>query len=402
LSNLSNGAKTGDELHIIVIDTNGMITGQANTVLEKYTGVSRITDAQTPLGANNYYRNVLFNASRYIYNTGIPSSNANGWGISSSAWIASNATAESVANVFALTGGKDGNVSTANLETAWGLFANVEQVDVGLLFTGDAGNVLQSYVVQSVAQIRADAVAFLSPPLANTQDITGPGASITNYANQLNSRSSYAAMDTGWKYMYDKYNDAYRWIPLNGDIAGLCAQTDNLRDPWWSPAGLQRGTIKNSVKLAYNPGKTDRDTLYAAGVNPVVSFPGQGTLLFGDKTFLNYASAFDHINVRRLFITLEKAISRAAKTSLFEFNDAFTRAQFVNLITPYLTTVKGRRGVTSFKVVCDQTNNTPDIIRSNKFVGDIYIVPNYSINYIQLNFVAVQNGVDFNTIVGQF
>lgn len=402
LTTQSNGAKTGDELHIIVVDTNGLITGQANTVLEKYQGVSRLSDAQTPLGANNYYRTVLFNQSRYIYNTGIPSSNANGWGITSAAWVTSNAANENVANAFTLTGGKDGTISTANLETAWGLFANVEQVDVGLLFTGDAGNVLQSYVIQSVAQIRLDAVAFISPPLANTQDNTGPGASITNYANQLNARSSYGVMDSGWKYMYDKYNDTYRWIPLNGDIAGLCAQTDNLRDPWWSPAGLQRGTIKNAVKLAYNPGKTDRDTLYSAGVNPVVTFPGQGTILFGDKTFLNYASAFDHINVRRLFITLEKAITRAAKTSLFEFNDAFTRAQFVNLISPYLTTVKGRRGITDFKVVCDQTNNTPDIIRSNKFVGDIYIVPNYSINYIQLNFVAVQNGVSFNTIVGQF
>jgi hypothetical protein len=400
LTNVSNGAKTGDELHIIVIDANGVFTGIANTVLEKYQGLSRLTDSSTPLGANNYYRSVLFNQSKYIYNTGIPAANANGWGIPSSAWVASNN--ESIANAFQLSGGKDGNVTTANLQTGWGLFANVEQVDVGLLFTADAGNTLQSFVIQNVAQVRKDAVAFISPPLANTQDITGQAASITNYANQLNARSSYAVMDSGWKYMYDKYNDTYRWIPLNADIAGLCAQTDNLRDPWWSPAGLQRGVIKNSVKLAYNPGKPDRDVLYASGVNPVVSQKGKGTYLKGDKTFLNFASAFDHINVRRLFIVLEKAISNASEASLFEFNDQFTRAQFVNLVTPFLTTVKGRRGITSFKVVCDQTNNTPAVINANQFVGSIFIVPNYSINYIQLNFIAVQNGVSFSTIVGQF
>lgn len=402
LTQVSNGSKIGDEMHVIVIDEDGVFTGVANTVLEKYQGVSRITNATTPLGANNFYRTVIFNQSSYIYNTGIPSANANGWNIPSTVWVASNTTNEATANAFSLTGGADGTVTTANLEIAWGLFANTEQVDVGLLFTGDASNVLQSYVVQSVAQVRKDAVAFISPPLANVQSVTGVAASIVNYANQLNARSSYAVMDSGYKYMYDKYNDAYRWIPLNADIAGLCAQTDNLRDPWWSPAGLQRGVIKNSVKLAYNPGKADRDSLYAAGVNPVVSFPAQGTILYGDKTFLNYASAFDHINVRRLFIVLEKAISQASQTSLFEFNDNFTRAQFVNLITPFLTTVKGRRGITDFKVVCDQTNNTPGVISSNQFVGDIYIVPNYSINFIQLNFVAVQNGVSFNTIIGQF
>lgn len=402
LSGISNNAFTGDELHLVVVDANGQFTGTANTILERYQGLSRITDSKTPLGANNFYRTVLFNQSLYIYNTGIPSPNANGWNVPSSAWVASNTVNENSTNVFSLSGGTDGTITTANLQTAWGLFANVEQVDVGLLFTADAGSTLQSYVVQNIAQTRGDCVAFMSPPLANTQDITGPGASIANYANGLNARSSYAVMDSGWKYMYDKYNDAYRWIPLNGDIAGLCAQTDNLRDPWWSPAGLQRGIVKNAVKLAYNPGKPDRDTLYAAGVNPVVTFPGQGTLLFGDKTFLNYASAFSHINVRRLFIVLEKAISQASKTSLFEFNDTFTRAQFVNLVTPFLTTVKGRRGITDFRVVCDTSNNPPAIVNANQFVGDIYIVPNFSINFIQLNFVAVQNGVNFNTIIGQF
>jgi phage tail sheath protein FI len=200
--------------------------------------------------------------------------------------------------------------------------------------------------------------------------------------------------------MYDKYNNTYRYIPLNGDIAGLCVNTDTVRDPWFSPAGFNRGQIKNAIKLAWNPNKTQRDVLYAAGVNPVVSFPGQGIVLFGDKTLQNKPSAFDRINVRRLFIVLEKTIARAAEFSLFEFNDEFTRAQFVALVTPFLRDVQGRRGIYDFRVVCDTTNNTPQVIDSNQFVGDIYIKPARSINFIQLNFVAVATGVDFTTIVG--
>jgi phage tail sheath protein FI len=216
----------------------------------------------------------------------------------------------------------------------------------------------------------------------------------------LDKNSSYAVADSGWKYQFDKYNNVYRWIPLNGDIAGLCVSTDTNRDPWFSPAGFNRGSIKNAIKLAWNPNKTQRDTLYAAGVNPVVSFPGQGIVLFGDKTLLKKPSAFDRINVRRLFITVEKAIAIAAQYSLFELNDEFTRAQFVALITPFLRDVQGRRGITDFKVVCDATNNTAQVIDSNQFVGDIYIKPARSTNYIQLNFVAVGSGVDFTTIVG--
>ena len=224
---------------------------------------------------------------------------------------------------------------------------------------------------------------------------------MVSFRNNLRS-TSYAVMDSGYKYMYDRYNDLYRWIPLNGDVAGLCVRTDNTNDPWWSPAGLNRGQIKNLVKLAYNPRKADRDTLYKAGINPVVTFPGQGTILFGDKTLLNKPSAFDRINVRRLFIVLEKAIATASKFTLFEFNDAFTRAQFKSLVVPYLREVQGRRGITDFLVVCDDTNNTPDIIDRNEFVGDIYIKPARSINFIQLNFVAVRTGVAFSEVVGQF
>ncbi len=398
---VSNGAVSGDELHVLVVDKNGAFTGQANTVLERYQGLSRLIDALTPTGSSNYYHEVLWGSSRYIYNTGHPVANVTGWGTTIGTYPTF--VNDASANVSTLSGGADGVVTAANTETALALFNNTEQVDISLLMTADAGNVLQSYAISSVAEVRKDCVVFCSPPLANTQDVTGPATSIANYVNNgAVTRSSYAVFDSGWKYQYDKYNDLYRWVPLNGDIAGLCARTDNVRDPWWSPAGLQRGVIKNSIKLAFNPSQTDRDTLYKSGVNPVVSFPGEGTLLFGDKTFLNYASAFDRINVRRLFIVLEKAISKASRASLFEFNDTFTRAQFVNLVTPFLRTVKGRRGVTDFKVVCDTTNNTPDIIDANQFVGDIYIKPARSINFIQLNFVAVRTGVSFSEIVGQF
>jgi len=224
---------------------------------------------------------------------------------------------------------------------------------------------------------------------------------VVTYRNSLTS-TSYAVLDSGYKYQYDKYNDVYRYVPLNGDMAGLCVRTDDIRDPWFSPAGFNRGIIKNTVKLAFNPNKAQRDLLYKNGVNPVVTFPGQGTLLFGDKTLLAKPSAFDRINVRRLFIVLEKAIATAAKFSLFEFNDQFTRSQFVNLVEPFLRDVQGRRGIYDFKVVCDESNNTGEVIDRNEFVGDIYIKPARSINFIQLNFVAVRTGVEFSEVVGQF
>ena len=214
--------------------------------------------------------------------------------------------------------------------------------------------------------------------------------------------SSYSVIDSGYKYQYDRYSDVYRWVPLNGDIAGVCARTDQERDPWYSPGGLNRGIIKNVIKLAFNPTKTERDNLYVQGINPVVTFPGEGTVLFGDKTMLNRPSVFDRINVRRLFIVLEKAIARASRSSLFEFNDQFTRAQFVNLVEPFLRDVQGRRGITDFRVVCDESNNTAEVIDSNRFVGDIYIKPARSVNFIQLNFVAVRTGVSFDEIVGRF
>ena len=258
----------------------------------------------------------------------------------------------------------------------------------------------QNYVAE-IAVSRKDCLAFLSPNLSSA--VSSPSATaIIAHKNTLSVDTSYAVMDSGWKYQFDKYNNVYRYVPLNADIAGLCVNTDNVRDPWWSPAGLNRGQIKNIVKLSWNPTKSDRDALYTKGINPVVSFPGEGVVLFGDKTMLSKPSAFDRINVRRLFIVLEKSVAVAAKYSLFEYNDEFTRAQFIALVEPFLRDVKGRRGIYDYRVVCDSTNNTAQVIDSNQFVGDIYVKPARSINFIQLNFVAVRTGVDFTEIVGQF
>jgi phage tail sheath protein FI len=254
----------------------------------------------------------------------------------------------------------------------------------------------------ALAESRKDCMVFISPDRADVVDNAGSEAVDIAATAATFTTSSYAVVDSGWKYQYDKYNDVYRWIPLNGDIAGLCVRTDSERDPWFSPAGTTRGVIKNVVKLAWNPNKAERDSLYQKGVNSVVTFPGEGTILYGDKTFLNRPSAFDRINVRRLFIVLEKTIARAARSSLFEFNDDFTRAAFVNLVEPYLRDVKGRRGVYDYRVVCDTTNNTGEVIDRNEFVGDIYIKPARSINFIQLNFVAVRTGVAFEEVVGKF
>ena len=248
---------------------------------------------------------------------------------------------------------------------------------------------------------RKDCVAFVSPSRADAVESVNLD-NIIEYRNALTPSTSYSVFDSGWKYQFDKYNNKYRYVPLNGDIAGLCARTDNVRDPWWSPAGFNRGQILNAIKLSWNPTKAQRDELYKNGINPVVAFPGEGIILYGDKTMQTKPSAFDRINVRRLFIVLEKAIAIAAKYSLFEFNDSFTRAQFVSMVEPFLRDVKGRRGIYDFSVICDETNNTAEVIDTNRFVGDIYIKPARSINFIQLNFVAVRTGVDFTEIAGKF
>ena len=390
-----------DEIHIAVIDAGGLFTGTKNTVLETFPFVSKASDAiNLNNGSTNYYKQVVFNQSKYIYAVDPPDyANTNStWG--STAAGTSFAKINSNYATYTLSGGTDSVPTDGNISSAYSTFANKETYDISLLLTADASSTVQQFVIDNVATVRKDCVAFISPPSSAVINNAGQEtSSIQSWLNTLGRSSSYVVSDSGWKYQFDVYNNVYRWIPLNGDIAGLCVATDTAQDPWYSPAGFNRGAIKNVIKLAWNPSKTYRDTLYAAGVNPVVSFPGQGVVLFGDKTLQSKPSAFDRINVRRLFIVLEKAISKAAQYSLFELNDEFTRAQFVALVTPFLRDVQGRRGITDFKVVCDTTNNTAQVIDSNQFVGDIYIKPERSINYIQLNFVAVGTGVDFNTIV---
>ena len=395
-SSLSGSA---DEMHIIVIDEDGLWTGTAGTVLEKFPYVSKASDAKKADGSTAYYKEVVNNTSKYIWwmdHTAADIAGSSNWGTAAQGTTFGNLIANvtvSLANGVSADAPTDGNL-TAALST----FANDELYDISLLPVGEASDVVAAYAINSVAEVRKDCIVFVSPELDDVVDQAGSEATnITAFRTSLPS-SSYAVMDSGWKYQYDRYNDVYRWVPLNGDVAGTSVRTDFTADPWFSPAGFNRGQIKNVVKLAYSPSKADRDTLYKKGINPVVSFPGQGTVLFGDKTLLSKPSAFDRINVRRLFIVLEKAISTAAKFQLFEFNDGFTRAQFRNLVEPFLRDVQGRRGITDFKVVCDETNNTGEIIDRNEFVADIFVKPARSINFIQLNFVATRTGISFEEV----
>lgn len=389
---------SNDEVHIVVVDEDGVITGAPGTILEKFAGASKASNAKTSSGANNYYKTVL-QGSAYIWWTDHTTATATAnWGSQAVSGVAFGQLT-SVVDI-SLTGGTHSNPSSH--QSGWDLFVNAELIDVNLLVTGDCSLTDAQYVIQNIADVRRDCVAFVSPLLSSVYNNVGSeSADVLNDRNvTLNVNSSYGVMDSGWKYQYDKYNDLYRWVPLNGDIAGLCARTDTIADPWFSPAGLNRGQIKNVVKLAYSPDKTDRDELYKKGVNPVISTPGEGTYLFGDKTLLSKPSAFDRINVRRLFIVLEKAIALASKYQLFEFNDAFTRAQFRNLVEPFLRDVKGRRGIYDFKVVCDETNNTGEVIDRNEFVASIFIKPARSINFITLNFIATRTGVAFEEVAG--
>lgn len=401
-----------DELHIVVVDENGVFTGVPGSLLEVYQSLSRATDAKNDNNTTIYYKEVINQSSRYMW-----WANDLADAPSATALLVATSGVEGVTNIT-FTGGTDGySESTAPLSivaTGYDQYRSAEDVDVSILIQGkpiggttaasDGSTVenfqLANYLIDNICEIRKDCVAVVSPPRASVVNNVGREAqSIVNWRNATRS-SSYSMIDSGWKYQYDRYNDVYRWIPMNADIAGLMARTDQTNDPWWSPAGFNRGHIKNIAKLAYNPRQADRDVLYKNGINPVVTFPGQGTVLFGDKTMLSKPSAFDRINVRRLFIVLEKAIATAAKFSLFEFNDQFTRAQFRNMVEPYLRDVKGRRGIYDFMVVCDERNNTPQVIDTNGFVADILIKPARSINFITLNFHAVGTGVAFSEIVG--
>ena len=384
---------SGDELHIIVIDAKGSISGTAGSVLEKFSFVSKASDAKNSDGSTNYYKNVINNQSKYIWWLN-HHQDGNDWGTASTTAfdvLAANLTQTLSAGVAG------DSVTTGNLTAGYALFSNDELYDVSLIPMGPTTTASVVNSVIAIADSRRDCVVFASPQYTDVVNTTGQADKIVAYRNTLTD-SSFAVLDSGWKYQYDRYNDKYRYVPLNGDIAGLAARTDYIADPWFSPAGYNRGVIKNVVKLAYSPSKTDRDTLYKKGINPVVTFPGQGTLLFGDKTLQSRPSAFDRINVRRLFIVLEKAIATASKFQLFEFNDPFTRGQFRNLVEPFLRDVQGRRGISDFRVVCDETNNTAEVIDRNEFVADIFIKPARAINFIQLNFVATRTGVSFEEV----
>jgi hypothetical protein len=374
--------------------------------METYPFVSQAASAKTAQGGTNFYANVVNTGSSFVRWMDHDSSLSDaGTDIASGATYTSS-TGDAGVITSSLSGGVDANPTIGELDTAYQLFADVDTVDVNLVMTGTCptgtDGVTHATMIIDLCEARKDCVGFISPRRADVVGITSSITQTTNveaFFDQLAS-SSYAVFDSGYKYMYDRYNDVYRYVPLNGDIAGLCANTDQVADAWFSPAGYNRGQIRGAVRLAYNPNKAQRDILYPARINPVITQSGQGTFLFGDKTALSRPSAFDRINVRRLFLVLEKAIATASKFQLFEFNDTFTRAQFLNLVEPFLRDVQGRRGITDFKVVCDETNNTGEVIDRNEFIGDIYIKPARSINFITLNFIAVRTGVAFSEVGG--
>jgi len=401
-------------MQIVVTDNGGQISGVPGKILELYPNVSRATDAQNPDGTPNFYKTVINAQSPWIYNvndlTTAVSNTAN------NLVAVANLTVPFNAN---FTSGQDGlsetAIAQADLMNGWTLFQGKTNILIDLVIagvplgqSGTAGITgktynnfgMASWLISNIAQFRKDCVVFFSPD-SNTviNNVGYESTDIVNWASLLPS-STYAFMDTGYKLQYDPFNNVNRWIPLNGDIAGLCAYTDQVAYPWFSPAGFNRGQISNVIQLAYNPQETDRDILYPAGINPVVSFPGRGTYLYGDKTFTQQATGFSRINVRRLFLVVERAIAAAAQYTLFELNDAFTQNQFVNMVTPFLQNIEGARGIypNGFLVICNATNNTPFVIDSNEFLCAIYIKPEKSINFIQITYVNTPTGVSFETI----
>ena len=393
-----------DEMHVCVVDEDGLWTGTANTILERFELVSKASDAKLPDGTSNYYVDVINNTSKYIWWRGhtanVEAANT-AWG-SEAAAVTFKKTSNATSNVrYSLSGGVSADEPTdGNINTSLNIFLNDDLYDISLLPLGAVSSTVAIHAINNIAEVRKDLVVFVSPEQADVVNNIGSEATdVTAFRDTLPS-SSYAVMDSGFKYQYDRFNDVFRYVPLNGDTAGLCVRTDFVADPFFSPAGFNRGQVKNVTKLPFSPRTAERDTLYKKGVNPVVTFPGNGTVLFGDKTLLSKPSAFDRINVRRLFIVLEKSIATAAKFQLFEFNDAFTRSQFRNLVEPFLRDIQGRRGITDFKVVCDESNNTGEVIDRNEFIADIFIKPARSINFIQLNFVATRTGISFEEVGG--
>ena len=409
-----NGRGSNDEMHVVVYDTTGDITGydyntagqQTNSVIERYGNLSKCPVAKSPQGDSIYYPDVFFRQSEYVY-WGDHIAAGTNWGTDTTTTY----TAVNTVTVVSLTGGTDDySVTAGELMKGYKLFEDTESIDINLVLAGPSSGVADTTagmdthgtMITDLCETRKDCVGFISPYRAGVVNVATTIAQTANIIKGFDTlpSSSYIVYDSGYKYIYDKYNDVYRYVPLNGDTAGLWANTDSVADPWFSPAGYNRGHVRGAIKLAYNPKNSERDQLYRKRINPVVNFPGQGVVLFGDKTALTKPSAFDRINVRRLFLVLEKAISIASKYQLFEFNDEFTRAQFRNMVEPFLRDVQGRRGIFDFKVVCDSTNNTGEVIDRNEFIGDIYVKPARSINFITLNFIAVRTGVAFSEVGG--
>ena len=432
----NNAGGHRDELHILVIDVDGKITGTTGAVLERFIGVSKASDSKTSVGETNFYKEVLKQKSSYIFwgshETGVFNATATpadgNWGLSadrqfnllrsatgSTSYPEGRTTVGSKNNstyYYRLTSGVDytasgGNYTITNtdLATAYELVEDPESQTVDFILTGPAGADDSAAIAKvtslvNIAEERRDCMVFVSPRRGNVIGVSNTGTATDNivaFFDQLPS-SSYMAFDSGYKYIYDKYNDVYRYVPCNGDVAGLCLQTTEVSEPWFSPAGFQRGVLRNAIKLAFTPTKTQRDRLYANRINPIVSFPGQGVVLFGDKTALGFASAFDRINVRRLFLTIERVISGAAKAQLFEQNDEAQRSLFLNIVEPYMRDVQGRRGVTDFLIKCDSDNNPPEAVDRGEFYAEIFVKPTRTINYITLTFVATRSGVAFSEV----
>jgi hypothetical protein len=411
-----------DEIHVAVVDLDGGISGTAGTLLEKWQNLSLLTDGKRADGTNNYYRDYLYRNSAYVYaNTlAIEITGADTTTTDTTYVRLPSFTTAALPHILGntnyingITGatgtaGADGTVgNSGDIATALNVFADAATIDINLLFCGDLTGLTSlstaEQTVQSIANSRKDTVGFISAPVniwQNTSNTTKLTNVLAKFNDSTATRDSYSVFDSTPLYVYNKYQDNYVWIPACGHMAGLCANTDNVADAWFSPAGYNRGNLKNVTKLAFNPDQVSRDSLYQASVNPIVSFPGQGTILFGDKTAQSKPSAFDRINVRRLFIVLEKAIATAAKYQLFELNDRFTQAMFRNMTEPFLRDIVGRRGITDFLVVCDSSNNTPEVVDTNRFVADIYIKPARSINFITLNFIATRTGVSFSEVAG--
>ena len=399
-----------DEMHVLVTDEGGLWTGTPGYVLEKHAFVSKASDAKKFDGSSNYVVNVMRNESKYAYVGNVLQFTTNSTGTEKAAGLAktggafltfnSSTASESVPGGSMTLGVDDNTMTDSLLQAGFTLYQTPEVVDITLLLGGASSTTTGRWIIDNIAVTRKDCMAFVSP--ASTSVVNNSGSEVADLTtdNTALGSSNYAVMDSAWKYQYDRYRDTFMYVPMNGDIAGLCARTDYSHDSWWSPAGLNRGTIKNIVKLSWEATKANRDTMYPLSINPIITQTGAGVVLWGDKTMQVVPSAFDRINVRRLFIVLEKAIAVAAKAMLFEFNDEFTRAQFVNMVAPFLREVQGRRGITDFKVVCDSSNNTGQIIDTNQFVGDIFIKPARSINYIQLNFIAARSDVSFSEIGG--